>query len=114
MSKPSPSLTTLPVPAQAALVRIGSRLRAHRLQRGWTVADMAERLLCSPTTWRSLEAGKTGTSIGLLAHALWLFGQIDSLDTVAPAPTGLAANRRVRRKKGGTAPGVIEENERDF
>ncbi|MGJ7497189.1 helix-turn-helix domain-containing protein [Variovorax sp. RT4R15] len=114
MSKYSPSLAALPAPAQTALARTGSRLRAHRLQRGWTVADMAERLLCSPTTWRALEAGKPGTSIGLLAHALWLFGEIDSLDTVAPAPTDLAANRRVRRKAGSTAPGVIDENERDF
>jgi len=114
MSKHSPSLTALPAPAQAALARIGARLRAHRLQRGWTAVDMAERLLCSPTTWRALEAGKAGTSIGLLAHALWLLGEIDSLDTVAPAPAGLGANRRVRRKAGSTTPGVIEENERDF
>ncbi|RZI78231.1 MAG: XRE family transcriptional regulator [Variovorax sp.] len=114
MSKHSTSLDALPVAAHAALARAGQRLRAHRLQRGWTSADMAARLLCSPTTWRALEAGKPGTSVGLLAHALWLFGEIDSLDGVAPAPAGLAANRRVRRKAGGTAPGAIQEDERDF
>lgn len=114
MSKHTPALTALPAPAQAALARIGQRLRAHRLQRGWTSADMAARLFCSPTTWRALEAGKPGTSVGLLAHALWLFGASDSLDGVAPAPAGLAANRRVRRKAGSTAPGVIAEGERDF
>ncbi|RYY52402.1 MAG: XRE family transcriptional regulator [Comamonadaceae bacterium] len=114
MSKHSAALTSLPAPAQAALVRVGQRLRAHRLQRGWTAADMAARLLCSPTTWRALEAGKPGTSVGLLAHALWLLGEIESLDNVAPAPAGLAANRRVRRKAGSVAPGVIEEGERDF
>ena len=75
---------------------------------------MAERLLCSPNTLRALESGKPGTSIGLLAHALWLLGEIDSLDNVAPAPAGLAARRRVRRSAGQGAAGVIEEDERDF
>ena len=46
--------------------------------------------------------------------ALWLFGQTDSLDTVAPAPAELAANRRVRRRSGQSLPGVISEAERDF
>lgn len=86
----------------------------HRYQRSWTLAETAERLLCSPTTLRALEAGKPGTSIGLLAHALWLFGEIDSLDSVAPAPAGLAAKRRVRRSAAQPPAGVIAESERDF
>lgn len=114
MPKSRPDLSNLPEAAQAALSRLGQRLRAHRVQRGWTVADIAERLLCSPTTWRALESGKPGTSIGLLVHALWLFGESESLDIVAPAPAALAAHRRVRRAAGQTAPGVIAEEERDF
>ncbi|RYF57051.1 MAG: XRE family transcriptional regulator [Comamonadaceae bacterium] len=114
MPKPSTELSSLPEAAEASLLRLGQRLRAHRVQRGWTVAEMAERLLCSPTTWRALERGKPGTSIGLLAHALWLFGETESLDIVAPAPAALAANRRVRRAAGRTPAGVIAEDERDF
>lgn len=114
MPRPRSDLSALPEAAETALLRLGQRLRAHRVQRGWTVAELAERLLCSPTTWRALENGKPGTSIGLLAHALWLFGEAASLDIVAPAPAALAAHRRVRRAKGQTAPGVIAENERDF
>jgi transcriptional regulator with XRE-family HTH domain len=114
MSKQSPSLSALPSAAQAVLDGLGQRLRAHRVQRGWTIAEMAERLLCSPTTWRALEAGRPGTSIGLLAHALWLFGETESLDRVAPAPAGLASGRRVRRAAGEARPGVITEDERDF
>jgi DNA-binding XRE family transcriptional regulator len=115
MSRSSHGLSALPSQTIAPLERLGLRLRAHRVQREWTIAEMAERLLCSPNTLRALESGKPGTSIGLLAHALWLFGEIDSLDGVAPAPTGLAAKRRVRRSAAqqGTA-GVIAENERDF
>jgi len=48
-----------------------------------------------------------------MMSALWLFGQAETLDGVAPAPAGLAAGR-VRRKAGQTAPGVISEDERDF
>ncbi|WP_213953339.1 MULTISPECIES: helix-turn-helix transcriptional regulator [unclassified Variovorax] len=114
MPRHTPSLVGLPAPVQASLLRAGQRLRAHRVQRGWTVAEMAERLFCSPTTWRALEAGKPGTSIGLFVQALWLFGELDTLDAVAPAPAGLASNRRVRRPAGKVAPGVIGEAERDF
>ena len=95
-------------------MRMGARLRAHRVQRGWTLAEMAERMLCSPTTWRSVEAGKAGSSVGLWAHALWLFGELDALDNVAPAPAALAANRRVRRSKNQPVAGVVGEDERDF
>ncbi len=114
MSKSSHSLSALPSQTVEPIERLGLRLRAHRVHREWTIAEMAERLLCSPNTLRALESGKPGTSIGLLAHALWLLGEIDSLDGVAPAPAGLAAKRRVRRSAVQGAAGVIVEDERDF
>lgn len=114
MTTSASNLFVLPGPARSALMRLGQRLRAHRVQRSWTLAEMAERLMCSPTTLRALEAGKPGTSVGILLHALWLFGEAETLDTVAPAPAALAANRRVRRSTKRAAPGVIEESERDF
>ena len=104
----------LPDPAQDALLRLGARVRALRVGFGWTIAEMAERLFCSPTTWRALEAGKPGTSIGLLAHALWLLGEVESLDQAAPAPTLMAARKRVRRAAGQSAPGRIARDELDF
>lgn len=110
----SKSLSALPSQTLAPLARLGERLRAHRFQREWTVAEASERLLCSPTTLRALEAGKPGTSIGLLAHALWLFGEIDTLDALAPAPSGLTAQRRVRRPASRPVAGTIAEDERDF
>ncbi|WP_395351651.1 helix-turn-helix domain-containing protein [Variovorax sp. UC122_21] len=114
MSRQSNSLSALPSRTLAPLARLGERLRAHRFQREWTVAEASERLLCSPTTLRALEAGKPGTSIGLLAHALWLFGEIDTLDAVAPAPSGMVAQRRVRKSAKRIVPGSIREDERDF
>lgn len=114
MSKSSHSLSSLPIEAVEPLARLGLRLRAHRTHHGWTVADMAERLLCSPNTLRALESGKPGTSIGLLAHAMWMLGEIDSLERLAPAPAGLAAGRRVRKSATRRVAGVIAEDERDF
>ena len=105
---------SLPPEGLLKLERLGERLRAHRVLNQWTVAEMAERLLCSPGTYRALEAGKPTVSLGTLASALWLIGQADTLDAVAPAPAGLATGRKVRRKAGQSAPGVISEAERDF
>jgi transcriptional regulator with XRE-family HTH domain len=114
MPRSGNSLSALPQQTAEPLRNLGLRLRAHRVHRGWTIAEAAERLLCSPTTLRSLESGRPGTSIGLLAHALWLFGEIDSFDALAPAPAGLAAGRRVRRSAARPPAGVIAEDEREF
>lgn len=114
MSKKSYSIISSNPGTLQALVKLGQRLRANRVQQGWTVDDMANRLFCSPTTYRALEAGKPGTSIGMLVNALWLFGEIDSLDAVAPIPAEIAAGRRVRHKAGKSGSGIISEQERDF
>ena len=106
---PSP----LPEPAQLSLQQLGARLRAHRVAQGWTLNEMAQRLLCSPTTWRAVESGRPGTSVGVLVHALWLLGQLNGLDALAPAPL-LAVGRRVRRAAGKPAPGRITGDELDF
>jgi len=102
-----------PLPVQHALLHLGQRLRAHRIAQGWTIAEMAQRLLCSPTTWRALENGRPGTSVGVLAQALWLLGQLDGLDALAPAPLQVTG-QRVRRRKGAGAPGRITGDELDF
>jgi DNA-binding XRE family transcriptional regulator len=114
MNSSSNLLTNSPPETHQALVRLGSRLRAHRIQQRWTVKEMAARLLCSPTTYRALEAGKQGTSVGILVNALWLFGQMDTLENVAPAPLDQIAGRRVRRRAGQPGAGLIGEGERDF
>lgn len=114
MPKQSSSLDALPAEAIEKARDLGQRLRANRIHRGWTIAEAAQRLLCSPTTLRALESGRPGTSMGLLVHALWLLGQVDTLDLVAPVPASLIANRRVRRAAGKRATGVISDDERDF
>ena len=97
-----------------SLEKLGQRIRANRVAQGWTIQDMANRLFCAENTYRAIEAGKPTSSIGIIANALWLFGQIDSLDTLAPVPINPNAAMRVRKAKNQSIAGVIGEDERDF
>ena len=118
MPKHSQALETLAPDAAASLRRLGERVRAHRMRLGWTVAEMSERLFCAPATYRGIESGKAASSIGILVNALWLLGQLESIDQLAPITTELTASlvrqRRVRRPKAAAPAGRIAEDERDF
>lgn len=112
MTKDSKAIASLPPPAQAALQLLGQRLRAHRLAADWTIEQTAQRLLCSPTTYRALEAGKATVSLGLLIDALWVFGRLEDVDKVFPLGEWLVENRRARRATG--AQSGIGDHERNF
>ena len=114
MSKYSNSLVSTNPETLKSLEKLGQRVRANRVAQGWTVKEMAERLLCSQNTYRAIEAGKPTASIGIIANALWLFGHIDSLDAVAPIPLQTNTATRVRKSKNKSIAGIISEDERDF
>ncbi|MDI1297725.1 helix-turn-helix transcriptional regulator [Methylotenera sp.] len=114
MSKHSGSIVSTPPETLKSLEKLGQRIRANRIAQSWTVKEMAERLFCSQNTYRAIEAGKPSASIGIIANALWLFGQIDSLDSVAPVPLQTNATARVRKSKNKSIAGTIGEDERDF
>ncbi len=94
------------------LKSLGLRLRARRLAQNMTLEQAAERLLCSPTTYRALENGKPTVSLGLLAHALWLFGRLEDIAQLSPVDLSLLGNTRSQRAR----PVVrgIGDDERDF
>lgn len=106
------SLVALPPEAEQALQALGLRLRARRLAQNMTVAQMAERLLCSPTTYRALESGKPSVSLGLLTHALWLFGRLEDVALVSPLEISMLGNKRSQRAR--PVPSEISDDERDF
>ena len=114
MSKKTNSLVSSNPETLKSLENLGLRIRANRVAQGWTVKDMASRLFCSQNTYRSIESGKPTSSIGIIANALWLFGQIDSIDAVAPLPINAGAMIRVRKQIKKYEPGIISEDERDF
>ena len=114
MPKYSSSIVSISPETLKSLAKLGQRIRANRVAQGWTVKEMSERLFCSQNTYRAIEVGKPTTSIGIIANALWLFGQVDSLDTVAPIPLQANTTNRVRRSKHKSTAGIISEDERDF
>lgn len=114
MSKNTNSILSAAPETFTSLENLGQRMRANRIAQGWTVKNMSSRLFCSQNTYRAIEAGKPTSSIGIIANALWLFGQIDSLDGVAPIPMNFNATKRVRKSVKKNLPGVISEDERDF
>lgn len=114
MSKKTNSIISSNPEALKSLEKLGQRIRANRVAQGWTVKDMASRLFCSQNTYRSIEAGKPTSSIGIIANALWLFGKIDSIDAVAPVPINAGAAMRVRKQIRKNEAGIISEDERDF
>ncbi len=114
MSRHSNSIVSTNPETLKSLEKLGQRMRVNRVAQGWTVKEMAERLFCSQNTYRSIEAGKPTASIGIIANALWLFGQIDTIDAVAPIPLPTNTSTRVKKSKIKSIVGIISEDERDF
>ena len=57
--KSNPTLSILPAQAQAALARLGQRLRAYRVQRSWTLAaNTGNILIARRCTARSFDLCK--------------------------------------------------------
>lgn len=112
MTRATHSLAALPPESLSVLQALGARLRARRLAQNMSVAQTAERLLCSPSTYRALESGKPTVSLGLLAHALWLFGRVDDMAQLGPLEIGMLDSKR-RQRARPVAQG-IGDDERDF
>lgn len=100
MSRSSFGIHSAPSEVVESLVKLGARLRACRIERGFSLSDMASRMFCSINTYRALEAGKPTSSVGSLCNALWLLGQIDGIDRLALVPAELAGQRSGKRKAG--------------
>lgn len=112
MPRSSNSLLALPPDAAESLRHLGLRLRARRLAENMTVDQAAERLLCSPTTYRGLEGGRPTVSLGLLVHALWLFGGLDGMAQLFPLDIAMISGPRGKRAR--SIPRAIGDDERDF
>lgn len=106
MPNRSSAVQTPPAAVEAALARLGRRLRVARLRRNLTAEELAGRLGVSRQTIASLERGHAGVSAGTVLGALWALRLLDHLGPVAdPARDreGLAlelarGRRRARRR----------------
>ena len=66
----------------SALVELGRRLRASRLDRNDTMATFAERLGVSERTVRAMEQGLPTVQIGVWLNALWVLDALEPLQHV--------------------------------
>lgn len=112
MTRSTHSIAALPPESLVMLKDLGLRLRARRLAGNMTLEQAAERLLCSPTTYRALENGKPTVSLGLLAHALWLFGRLEDIGQLSPLDIGLLGHKRSQRAR--PVRQGIGDDERNF
>ena len=105
----------MPIPVVLALKKLGADLALARRRRRLTQESMAERLRISEATVRRMERGDTGISIGTLAQAFYVLGELDKitqlLDT-ASDDIGLSLMneqlpQRVRRKRIKSDSGAL-------
>jgi len=105
----------LPLPVVRALAKLGHDLSLARRRRKLTQESMAERIQTSVATLRRLEKGDTRISIGTIAQAFFVLGEMDKitnlLDT-ASDDIGLSLMneqlpQRVRRKAGKKPSGAL-------
>ena len=95
------------VNARRALEALGENIKTARLKRRISVKDFAERIGVSESTVARLEKGDDGVSIGTLAMACLVLGEIDRISDFLDAgtdDTGLLLDReslpkRIDRKR---------------
>ena len=69
-------------PELEALARLAASLRRARRRRRLTQDDMALRMAVSRSTYRALEQGNPGVSMGLLLRALFVLGYPERLGSL--------------------------------
>ena len=101
------SSPALPSPVARALEKLGRDMALARRRRHLTQASMAERMRVSETTVRRMERGDSGISMGTIAQACFILGELDRfallLDSAADE-IGLSLMneelpRRIRKKR---------------
>jgi ribosome-binding protein aMBF1 (putative translation factor) len=96
----SRALAQIPAPVAEDLIRLGTLIRDARGRRGFTQAELAERLRLSPTTVRAAEQGDPAVAAGIVASLLWTLGMGPISTSVAAAHPGTTQpKQRVRSGK---------------
>lgn len=98
----SKALNQLAKPVGEDLKRLGDLMRSARARRGFTQAELAERLQVSPTTVRAAEQGDPRVAAGILLSLLWVLGIGPIAKSLADHPAlqpALQSKKRVRTQK---------------
>ena len=100
--------------ARRSLKTLGDNLKTARLKRRISVKGFAERVGASESTIIRLEKGDDGVSIGTLAMACLVLGEVDRIsDFLDPGSddTGLSLDRQALPKRidGKRKPGSLTQ-----
>lgn len=113
MSRKNTLSTAPPYPVEQAIRRLGANLRAARLRRNLTVAEVADKIGTGPRAVSDAEKGKVSTGTVVYVALLWAYDLLDPMHDLAdPAldKEGLAlslSRERARARDG-------EELDNDF
>ena len=77
------SRSTLPLPAEDALLRLGGRINRTRRARMLTQADLASKSGISLSTMSAIEAGSPTVQMGFYLGVLFALVALNGLDKVA-------------------------------
>ena len=105
----------MPMPVVRALAKLGNDLSLARRRRKLTQASMAERIQTSVATLRRLEKGDPRISIGVIAQAFFVLGELNKITGLLDTATddiGLSLMNeqlplRVRAKKSTSSTGAL-------
>ncbi|CAE6821826.1 hypothetical protein R75461_06127 [Paraburkholderia nemoris] len=109
------SRDSIPAPVSRALKKLGADLALARRRRRLTQASLAERIQTSVATLRRMEHGDERISIGTIAQAFLVLGELDKinglLDTAADGIGLTLMNQqlpqRVRKKRVTPESGAL-------
>lgn len=103
----SQSKSTLPLPAQRALKKLGANVREARLRRRISTEVMAQRALISRMTLNKVEKGDPSVSMGIYTTVFFVLGMSDRLgdlidlkhDSVGLRLAEASLPKRIRQSK---------------
>lgn len=91
------------IESNQALVKLGERLRALRVQRNETQALFAARISVSVPTLRDMEQGKPTVQIGAWVNAIWALDRLAELEQIMAARANIfdrvEEQRQAQRKR---------------
>ncbi len=73
----------MPLPVKRALTKLGDDIRTARIRRRISTTLMSERMMVTRTTYRKVERGDAGVSMGIYATALFILGMTQRLYDLA-------------------------------
>lgn len=109
------AVTISSISARRALTSLGANIKTARLKRRISIKGFADRVGVSERTIMRLEKGDDGVSIGTLAMACLVLGEIDRIAAFLDAAsddTGLLLDREAlpkridRKRRTGETPGT--------